>query len=110
MLAVPSLEDVRAVLNSRAAAHDSCSSSHNRRPTHLHMHLQVKGIVGTLVEVLATPSAEVQRAVAACLPPLMPTVKIDPNFTRSLVADLLQQLLHGQTYGARCGPHCALCR
>ena len=67
--------------------------------------MQVKGIVGTLVEVLATPSAEVQRAVAACLPPLMPTVKTDPDFTPKLVADLMQQLLHGKTYGARCRRH-----
>ena len=63
--------------------------------------VQVKGILGTMVEVLATPSAEVQRAVAACLPPLMPAVKGDIEFTRKLVAGLLQQLLHGQTYGAR---------
>ena len=47
--------------------------------------MQVKGIVGLLVEVLATPSAEVQRAVAACLPSLMPCIIIVTSHGQSMM-------------------------
>ena len=33
--------------------------------------VQVRAVVDTLLEVLTTPSASVQRAVSDCLPPLM---------------------------------------
>ena len=63
--------------------------------------LQVRGILGTLVDVLATPSAEVQRAVSACLPPLMPAIQADKAFTQELVQKLLAQLLKDKSYGTR---------
>lgn len=63
--------------------------------------MQVKAILGTLVDVLSTPSAEVQRAVSACLPPLMPAIQGDKDFTRELVQKLLAQLLKDKSYGTR---------
>ena len=63
--------------------------------------VQVKGILATLVDVLSTPSAEVQRAVSACLPPLMPAIQADKAFTQELVQKLLDQLLKSKAYGTR---------
>ena len=53
------------------------------------------------MDVLATPSAEVQRAVSACLPPLMPAIQADKAFTQELVQKLLAQLLKDKSYGTR---------
>ena len=55
----------------------------------------------TLVEVLTTPSAEVQRAVAACLPPLMPGLAKDREYLEHLIQRLLDRLFKGKTYGDR---------
>ena len=54
------------------------------------------------MEVLATPSADVQTAVSACLTPLMPGLAADRGFTDGLVQSMLKRLLQGSTYGDRC--------
>jgi len=59
--------------------------------------------VGTLMEVLATPSSDVQTAVSACLTPLMPGLATERAFTEGLVQSMLKRLLQGQTYGDRRG-------
>lgn len=53
------------------------------------------------MEVLATPSAEVQRAVSDCLPPLMPAIRDDRAFVESMLGRLLQSLMSGSSYGIR---------
>lgn len=63
--------------------------------------MQVKGILETLVDVLRTPSAEVQKAVAACMPPLMPLLSDDRTYLENLVQRLLDRLLKGKSYGDR---------
>ena len=67
----------------------------------LHACFQVRAIVATLMEVLATPSADVQTAVSACLTPLMPGLAVDRGFTDGLVHSMLKRLLQGSTYGDR---------
>ena len=62
---------------------------------------QVRNILEILVEVLATPSEPVQRAVSNCLPPLMTGLSADKPFLEDLVSRLLKQLSHEQ-YGHRC--------
>ena len=69
--------------------------------------LQVRDVVGLLVEVLTTPSAEVQRAVASCLPALMPGLVPDRPYLEALITTLLDRLLRGKTYGDRCNPSLA---
>ncbi|KAK9840722.1 hypothetical protein WJX81_000165 [Elliptochloris bilobata] len=64
---------------------------------------KVRAIVGTLMDVLATPSADVQTAVSACLTPLMPGLAKDRAFTEALVQSMLKRLLQGSTYGDRRG-------
>lgn len=63
--------------------------------------LQVKGILETLVDVLKTPSAEVQKAVAACMPPLMPLLASNRQYLEDLVKRLLDRLFKGKSYGDR---------
>ena len=63
--------------------------------------MQVKGILETLVDVLRTPSAEVQKAVAACMPPLMPLLSADRQYIEDLVQRLLNRLCKGSSYGDR---------
>ena len=63
---------------------------------------QVRSILEILVEVLATPSEPVQRAVSNCLPPLMAGLSADKPYLETLVSRLLKQLSHEQ-YGHRCG-------
>lgn len=64
--------------------------------------MQVQSIVDTLVDVLRTPSAEVQRAVSSCLPPLMPGLASDTTYLDGLVKRLLKMLLKSKSYGDRC--------
>lgn len=70
---------------------------------------QVRAIVATLVEVLATPSSSVQTAVSACLTPLMPGLAADRAFTDGLVQAMLKRLLQGQSYGDRWATRAAPC-
>lgn len=63
--------------------------------------VQVRVIIDTLMEVLATPSAEVQRAVSSCLPPLMPAIRNDRAYVEALLGKLLTTLMQGSSYGVR---------
>ena len=65
--------------------------------------LQVRDIVETLVDVLRTPSAEVQKAVAACLPALMPGLVPNLSYLEDLIRRLLDRLLRSKSYGDRWG-------
>lgn len=65
--------------------------------------MQVKQIVDTLIEVLTTPSASVQRSVSGCLPALMQGLQKDAAFVEAKVAALLERALSGKSYGDRCG-------
>lgn len=60
----------------------------------------MRTILETLLEVLATPSEPVQRAVSNCLPPLMAGLSADKPYLEALIADLLAQLGH-ERYGHR---------
>ena len=55
----------------------------------------------TLVDVLRTPSAEVQKAVAACLPALMPGLAPNRAYLEDLIQRLLDRLLKAKSYGDR---------
>ncbi|KAI3427088.1 hypothetical protein D9Q98_007027 [Chlorella vulgaris] len=71
-----------------------------------HMNPQspkVRAIVGTLMEVLTTPSESVQRGVSDCLPPLMQALQADTAFVAETVQTLLQRCLKGAGYGDRRG-------
>jgi len=61
----------------------------------------VRSILEILVEMLATPSEPVQRAVSDCMPALMPGLSADRPYVETLVARLLKQLGH-ESYGHRC--------
>ena len=61
---------------------------------------RVKPIVAKLIESLSTPSAQVQQAVADCLPALVPYIKEEAP---GLVKKLLQLLLGSGNYGERKG-------
>jgi len=68
---------------------------------------KVKSIIGTLIEVLKTPSESVQRAVSDRLPPLMQTLSKNTtdsgDFIKATVDSLLEQCLRGASYGDRKG-------
>ena len=62
---------------------------------------QVRSILEILLDMLATPSEPVQRAVSDCMPALMPGLSADRPYLEALVARLLKQLGH-HSYGHRC--------
>jgi hypothetical protein len=65
--------------------------------------VQVRSIVGTLLEVLTTPSESVQRGVSDCLPALMKALSRDSAFVTGTVETLLDRALRGAKYGDRRG-------
>ena len=66
------------------------------------LDVQVRNVLGTLLDVLSTPSGQVQRAVSDCLPPLMPSIRSDRAYTEGMLQRLLDMLLKGDSYGIRC--------
>jgi len=54
------------------------------------------------VEVLRTPSSDVQQAVSECLGPLMAGLADDETFAQTLIQRLLDLLLKGHSYADRC--------
>ena len=74
------------------------------RPSISHSYylpVQVRSILDTLVEVLRTPSSDVQRAVSDCLVPLMGGLAADKDFVDGLIKKVLKLLKSGETYGDR---------
>jgi hypothetical protein len=63
--------------------------------------LQVRSIVDTLVDVLKTPSSDVQRSVSDCLSPLMASLAADEVYTDKVLKRVLEVLVKGATYGDR---------
>ncbi|XP_065830516.1 stalled ribosome sensor GCN1-like [Oscarella lobularis] len=61
---------------------------------------KVKPIVENLITALSTPSQQVQEAVAACLPPLVPSVL---DISEHIVRKLLDQLFDSAQFGERKG-------
>merc|ERR1719357_1225606 len=61
---------------------------------------KVRPIIGKLINALATPSQQVQEAVANCLPPLTPSIKDEAP---KLVGELLHTLLNTENFGERKG-------
>lgn len=72
-------------------------------PSPLPLVPQRRAIVEVLLEVLATPSEAVQRAVSSCLPPLMPSLAGDAAYIQGLLGRLLAGLTGGANYGDRRG-------
>ncbi len=66
-----------------------------------YLSLQVRSILDTLVEVLRTPSSDVQHAVSDCLVPLMGGLAADKDFVDGLIKKVLKLLTKGETYGDR---------
>lgn len=62
---------------------------------------QIRDILSTLVEVLRTPSSDVQRAVSDCLEPLMGLLASDEAFIENLINRVQGMLLKGASYGDR---------
>ena len=65
---------------------------------------QIRSILSTLVDVLRTPSSDVQRAVSDCLEPLMAILASDEPFIVSLIDRVQGLLLKGTSYGDRSAP------
>lgn len=61
---------------------------------------KVSSIVDSLLEALSIPSESVQRSVATCLAPLIPTVK---DRSTAILDDLLSRATTGETFGERIG-------
>lgn len=61
---------------------------------------KIKPIVTKLIDALATPSQQVQEAIANCLPALVPSIKDE---AATLVNLLLDRLLNAESYGQRKG-------
>ena len=65
--------------------------------------MQVKDIVERLFKTLKTPSLEVQKSVAACLPAIMTLLKHDRSYIEDLISRFLDQLLKGKSFVDRNG-------
>ena len=65
------------------------------------LSVQIRSILSTLVDVLRTPSSDVQRAVSECLEPLMTILVSDESFIVSLIDRIQGLLLKGASYGDR---------
>lgn len=63
--------------------------------------VQIRNIISTLLDVLRTPSSDVQRAVSDCLEPLMAILASDEAFISSLMSKVQEMLLKGASYGDR---------
>lgn len=63
--------------------------------------MQIRNIISTLLDVLRTPSSDVQRAVSDCLEPLMAILASDEAFISSLMSKVQEMLLKGASYGDR---------
>lgn len=63
--------------------------------------LQVRDILSTLIDVLRTPSSDVQHAVSECLEPLMAILASDEEFVKGLISRVESMLLKGASYGDR---------
>lgn len=88
-----------------SSAHDSIRQSVIILTGSLAKHLaktdpQVKPIFSKLMAALATPSQQVQQAVANCLPPLCGAMKDEAP---ELIKNLLTQLVDAESYGERRG-------
>ncbi|KFM25643.1 Translational activator GCN1 [Auxenochlorella protothecoides] len=64
---------------------------------------KIRDIVGTLLQVLNTPSEAVQRRVSDCLPPLMQVLQQDRTYVESVTKQLLGSCLKARGYGERRG-------
>lgn len=53
---------------------------------------QVRSVLEMLVDALTIPSESVQRAVSACLIPLMPYVSADKEYVDGVIKNLLHML------------------
>lgn len=53
------------------------------------------------MDVLKTPSSDVQRAVSDCLAPLMASLASDDAYIDKILKRVLELLLKGATYGDR---------
>ena len=63
--------------------------------------MQIRSIISTLIDVLRTPSSDVQRAVSDCLEPLMAILASDEAFISSLTGRVQEMLVKGASYGDR---------
>ena len=66
--------------------------------------MQVRSVMATLIDVLRTPSSDVQRAVSDCLGPLMAGLAGDEGYVRGVVSNVLDLLTKGAAYGDRQAP------
>ncbi|KAL6771130.1 hypothetical protein ACKKBF_B34035 [Auxenochlorella protothecoides x Auxenochlorella symbiontica] len=64
---------------------------------------KIRDIVGTLLQVLNTPSEAVQRRVSDCLPPLMQVLQQDRTYVEGVTKQLLGSCLKARSYGERRG-------
>ena len=64
-------------------------------------YLQIRAILSTLIDVLRTPSSDVQHAVSDCLEPLMSVLAADEDFVEGLINRVQTMLLKGASYGDR---------
>ena len=63
--------------------------------------MQIRDILSTLIDVLRTPSSDVQHAVSDCLEPLLAILAGDESFVEGLITRVQTMLLKGASYGDR---------